>query len=265
MNLKIKAFFLSIINLFIAFFLFSSSQNYNWGLGLLEKIIIFSIAIFGIIGIVLIFISLIQKLFNKEDWFQHALEEWYSFKFTLDIFFILLLASRIFFIQPFLVEGESMFPTLHNGDYLIVEKFSYKIKEPQRGDIIVFNPPETQFSDSSKIYIKRIIGLPYETIEIKNGKVFIYNKKHPEGIELQEPYIEKNIPTLGWQKRSLGKDEYFVLGDNREPNKSSDSREWGPVLKNRIIGRAVLRLLPFESFTFFENPNYNLIFLFKKF
>lgn len=262
--MKIKLFILSILNLGLALFLFGFTNNNGLELGFLEKTIIFLIAILGIIGLFLLLIETIQKIFRGQAWLTEILKNWYAIKTDVDIFFIIFLLIRLFFIQPFLVEGESMWPTLNNGDYIIAEKLSYKLKEPQRGDIIVFHPPQTQFSDSNKIYIKRIIGLPFETVEIKNGKVYIYNSKHPEGIELKEPYLPKDFFTLGWQKRQLGKDEYFVLGDNRGPNKSSDSREWGPVLKNKIIGKAIIRLLPIEKFTVFSTPIYNLGFIFNK-
>lgn len=130
----------------------------------------------------------------------------------------------------FYVRGSSMEPTLHNGQYLVVSKVSYRFSEPQRGDIVVFISPIGAGED----YIKRIIGLPGERVEIRDGAVWI------NGYQLDEPYLNSGIPYTGaW---NLGPDEYFVLGDNRA--NSSDSHTWGPLPRRNIIGKAWLCYWP---------------------
>lgn len=143
---------------------------------------------------------------------------------------------RIFVAEPFVVSGSSMFPTFENGNYLIIDKLSYKISSPQRDDVVVFKYP----NDQTKYFIKRIIGLPNETLDIKGNAVTITNSAHPEGFTLDQPYVlngANNITHL-----ELKADEYFVMGDNR--NASSDSRYWGPVKRELLTGIAFLRLLP---------------------
>ena len=132
----------------------------------------------------------------------------------------------------FRIEGTSMLPTLHDGQYVIVNKVVYAISKPQRGDIIVFIPP----TDRHRDFIKRLIGLPGEHVEIKQGLVFV------NGIQLNEPYI--NGPGLYSGDWRLGPDEYFVLGDNR-PN-SSDSHQWGPVHGENIVGKAWVSYWPLD-------------------
>lgn len=133
----------------------------------------------------------------------------------------------------FQVRGSSMNPTLFNGEYVLVTKPNYWFRPPERGDIVVFHPP----TDPSVAYIKRIIGLPGETIEIHDGKVWI------NGVSLEEPYIVAPTPYTGtWD---LGEDEYFVLGDNRAD--SGDSHVWGVLPRRNIVGKAWLIYWPPES------------------
>jgi len=163
----------------------------------------------------------------------------------LEFFLILLLLFpiRIFLFEPFFVKGSSMEPNYHPYDYLIVDKLTYRFSEPKRGDVIVFKPP----FDSSVYYIKRVIGLPGEKIVLKDSKIFIYNKEYPNGFELKEDYLQGHT-TFGNQEITLGKDEYFVLGDNREV--SSDSRTWGPVKRERIVGKVLFHLSCQKIFSF---------------
>ena len=157
-------------------------------------------------------------------------------KFTL-LSLIVVVPIRVFIAQPFLVSGSSMVPTFHDGEYLIINEVSYYFEKPTRGQVIVFKYPY----DLSKYFIKRIIGLPGETVNIDYGKLSIVNKDHPEGFTIDEPYITE---TWGNRKMSvtLSNEEYFVMGDNR--NASSDSREWGPLDRKFITGNVGLRLLP---------------------
>jgi len=143
-------------------------------------------------------------------------------------------ASMIF--TPFKVSGESMAPTFKTGEALRINKLAYVFKNPERGDMVVFLRAN---EDESEVrYLKRIIGLPGETVLVKNGSVFIKKDPSTNPEELIEPYLEKNIKTLGNQERALGEDEYFVMGDNRSPNASIDSRIWGPIKFEGIVGRA---------------------------
>ena len=152
---------------------------------------------------------------------------------------VVVLPIRIFIAQPFIVSGSSMNPTFENGEYLIIDEISYRFNEPERGDVIVFKFPQ----DKSKFFIKRIVGLPDETVEIVNGQIEITNLENPEGLIIEEEYVlEKSLDDGMY---ALESDEYFVMGDNRK--NSLDSRSWGPLPEEFIRGRAILRLLPVEK------------------
>lgn len=142
----------------------------------------------------------------------------------------------------FRIEGTSMYPTLQDGQYVIVSKISYLFSKPQRGDIIVFIPPNDRHRD----FIKRIIGLPGDHIEIRNGIVFV------NGVQLYEPYI--NGPGYYSDDRTLGPDEYYVLGDNRA--NSSDSHNWGVLPGQNIIGKAWLSYWPLDRIGLVPHASY---------
>lgn len=149
---------------------------------------------------------------------------------------------RYYLVQPFFVKGASMENNFHDGDYLLIDEISYRFNEPSRGDVIVFRYPE----NPSQFFIKRIVGLPGETIEIKNNKVIIYNSKSSkEGLTLKEDYLSASQRTDGNLLVKLGDNEFYVLGDNRL--QSSDSRRWGKLDKKFITGRAFVRLWPLNS------------------
>lgn len=153
-----------------------------------------------------------------------------------DLVETLVLALVIFlvvntFTGRYEVQSISMEPTLHEGQYLIVSKVAYWFHPPERGDIIVLDPPNGQ---SAIPYIKRVIGLPGEKVEVRNGRVWIH------GIALNEPYISG--PPTYTQSRILGENEYLVLGDNR--NNSSDSHVWGVLPRENIIGKTIFRYWP---------------------
>ena len=155
---------------------------------------------------------------------------------------IVVLPLRMFVAQPFIVSGASMQPTFSTGDYLIVEELSYRFEKPERKDVVVFRYP----NDPSKFFIKRVIGLPGETVSIKNGQVTIKNKVHPEGFVLHEPYVTtENKKESDSLTTTLGEDEYFVLGDNRR--ESSDSRAWGELPARLVVGQAFVQLLPVQN------------------
>ncbi len=163
---------------------------------------------------------------------------WELFRFVL-IAIVIVIPIRIFIAQPFVVSGSSMYPTFENKEYLIVDEISYRINNPKRNDVVVFKYP----NDTKKFFIKRIIGLPNETVKIEQNQITIINEENPDGFKLEQSFIKEN-----WSSDiifELKKDEYFVMGDNR--NQSSDSRYWGAVPEKLLIGKAFLRLLPLNK------------------
>lgn len=167
---------------------------------------------------------------------------------------------RMFLFQPFFVKGASMEPNFSEGNYLIINEWGYKETDLGFGGIdfsvessklvprqtpVVVRSPEAAHSNGA-FFIKRVIGLPGETVVIENGKVKIINKDHPEGFLLDESaYLSPSVKTTGTGV-TLKDDEYFVMGDNR--GNSSDSRIWGPLKKDRVIGTVLVRVFPMTSF-----------------
>lgn len=170
------------------------------------------------------------------------------------VVFIIAFLIRYFLIQPFIVDGGSMMPNYIDQEYLLAEKLSYTISSPSRGDVIIFKYP----NNPTVNYIKRVIGLPGETVEISDNQIKIINTSHPNGVVLDESYISKGTKTLtGSDKKVVTivpNDSYFVMGDNREH--SSDSREWGNLPKANIIGRAWLTVKPLDRFGFQYHVSY---------
>ncbi len=167
---------------------------------------------------------------------------------------VIIIPVRYFLIQPFYVKGASMEPNFFDHEYLIIDEITYRFNEPQRGDIIVFRYPR----NPQEFFIKRLIGLPGEQVQIKEGSVYIYNQEHPDGFKLDEPYLGEGVKTYGLSedKVVLGDNEFFVLGDNR--NSSKDSRSFGPVNKSFITGRVLLRGWPFDRIHLFSAPDYSI-------
>lgn len=164
----------------------------------------------------------------------------------------IIIPIRYYLIQPFYVKGASMEPTFHDYEYLIINEISYRFNDPQRGDIVVLKDPR----NSSQFLIKRIIGLPEETVIIKNGGVMIENKTYPDGIEINESdYLADDVVTQGHENITLSAYQYYVLGDNR--SSSLDSRIIGPIDEGKIVGKAWIRAWPFSKFRHFQLPNYN--------
>jgi len=161
---------------------------------------------------------------------------------------VIILITRHFLILPFIVKGASMEPNFHDNEYLIVDEVTYRVRTPERGEIVVFHPPKNE----GQYYIKRIIGLPGERVEVKNGKVVIYNDQFPSGVTLPEEYLTEI--TTGSDSVTLGRDQYYLMGDNR--NASLDSRSFGYVPKGNIIGRVWIRGLPLEKAGTFMTPVY---------
>lgn len=161
----------------------------------------------------------------------------------------IILPVRYFLIQPFIVKGASMEPNFYDSEYLIVDELTYRFRDPERGEIVVFRPPNHE----DQYYIKRVIGLPGETVEVRNGKVTIFNDEYPNGVTLDETYIDEI--TQGKERVTMSDDEYFLLGDNRDA--SLDSRYFGAVTRGNLIGRVWVRGLPVERATTFDVPSYN--------
>ncbi|MBP9761302.1 MAG: signal peptidase I [Candidatus Magasanikbacteria bacterium] len=158
---------------------------------------------------------------------------------------------RYFLFKPFYVKGESMEPSFYAGEYLIIDELTYRFREPKRGEVFVIHAPLATTKD---FYLKRVIGLPGERVRVEDNKVIVYNNEHPEGIVLDEEYLVETTP--GSIHYTLGPDQYFVLGDNRDS--SFDSRRFGPISRDSIVGKAWVRGWPFSRVGTFDVPNYNL-------
>lgn len=172
---------------------------------------------------------------EKENFWREAV------KFAI-IALAIVLPFRYFVAQPFIVSGESMAPTFANGEYLIVDELTYRfVHSPERGDVVIFKYPY----DQSKYFIKRIIGLPDETVTLKASQVSV--KTASSTVIIQESYI--STATNDELTITLKDNQYFVMGDNRSG--SSDSRIWGPLDRKFITGRAFVRLLPFNKVSLF--------------
>ena len=150
---------------------------------------------------------------------------------------LIVMPIRWFIAQPFIVSGASMEDTFYNNEYLIVDQLTYRFEEPKRGDVVIFRYPR----DPSTFFIKRVIGLPGETISIEGKTVIIQNDEYPGGVAINEPYIS-DMEEETFLTQTLRDGEYFVMGDNRDH--SSDSRKWGSLKEEEIVGRALLRLFP---------------------
>ena len=152
------------------------------------------------------------------------------------------LIVRFFVAAPYLVSGDSMKNTFLNHDYLIVDRLSYRLETPQRGDVVIFKLP----TNTGETLIKRVIGLPGDTVSFNGTTVTIANAAHPKGFQLSEPYLTPaNLGGVVGQTITLAPDHYFVMGDNRKV--SYDSRSWGTLPGDDIIGRVLVRLYPFSD------------------
>ena len=163
--------------------------------------------------------------------------------------FAIVIPIRYFLFQPFVIQGSSMEPNFHEADYLIVDELSYRFRNPERGEVVVFKYP----LDTTKRFIKRVIGLPGEIVEIRNGDVII-TSTIGQAVTLTEPYIPTNLKAPDMNPYKLGEGQYFVLGDNRPY--SSDSQDWGELPAKNIIGKVELRLWPLNQLLRVEAPKY---------
>lgn len=199
----------------------------------------------------------LKKESNKEKKEKEEKQLGGSFLFevakTVIIATAIVLVVRYFLIQPFYVKGASMEPNFYDHEYLVIDELSYRFREPNRGEVVVMRYPR----DRTQFFIKRIIGLPGETIDIKNNTITLTGGSVSGEIILHEPYLSDEVMTSGSHHVTLGLDEYFLLGDNRSA--SLDSRVFGVIEEGDIIGRTWVRVWPFHRFEFFGAPEYNML------
>lgn len=200
---------------------------------------------------------------NARSWMQATGDFLWELAKVVILSLAIIVPVRYFLFQPFYVRGASMEPNFYDHEYLIIDEISYGIRvpfsdvffpfgNPTRGEIIVFHYPR----DPRQFFIKRVIGLPGETVVISQGVVTIYNDVYPEGTILKEPYLDHHTVIVGEVNQTLGALDYFVMGDNRTA--SLDSRTFGSVKRSLIVGRTILRGWPFNRITRFSPPMYNL-------
>ncbi|MEK7173520.1 MAG: signal peptidase I [Patescibacteria group bacterium] len=185
--------------------------------------------------------NILNKGNQRSGFFRVLGHEIWEFLKIVIVSLIIVLPIRMFVAQPFIVRGASMEPNFEDGEYLIVDELSYLLRKPERGEVIVFRYPE----DPSQFFIKRIIGLPRETVVIENGSVRIQDATGGNGFALDESYLSDTVVTAPDSTVTLEAEEYFVMGDNRM--ESSDSRRWGTLENDLLIGRALLRLWPLSE------------------
>ncbi len=188
---------------------------------------------------------------SSTEWWENLRSfVWETIKVVI-ISLIIIVPVRHFLIQPFYVQGDSMIPNFHDKEYLIINEISYRFENPSRGDVVVFR----YLKDRDQFFIKRVLGLPGEEVEITDGVVRIYNEDYVDGIVVDESeYLPKEFKTAGNKRVKLNTDEYFVLGDNRSA--SLDSRSFGPVSRDDIIGKVWVRGWPISRISKFDSIEY---------
>ena len=212
------------------------------------SIVIFSILSILIIALIFATISplwrngLVAIKILEEDERPSSLLLW------IIVIIIIVKCVQGFIIQPFIVDGGSMLPTYHNKEFLLVDKFSYLVGEPARGDVMIFKLYEGGDNPYiGKHLIKRVIGLPGERVVVRDGITTIYNRANPDGFVVEEPYVTYKEPKKNVDV-TLDAHHYFMMGDNR--SQSYDSRDWGPLDEKNIKGQVLLRLYPLSVFTY---------------
>jgi signal peptidase I len=175
----------------------------------------------------------------QENWFALLLKETLETVVLAVVIFLLIRVA----IQNYRIEGSSMEPNFHNGEYLLVNKLAYRLGEYQRGDVIVFKYP----NDTTKDYIKRVIGLPGDTVEIRDGMLFVNDQL------VSEPYQVMPMNYLSEMPRVVEPGTLYVMGDNRPA--SSDTRDWGLLDQDLVIGQAWLAIYPFDTFGLVDHPD----------
>lgn len=170
---------------------------------------------------------------SKSDRILYAIWDWVK---TIAIALIITILIKMFIMDATKVSGKSMLNTLHDGDILLVDKIGSRFRDFKRGDIVILKAPD----HPNRLYVKRVIGEEGDTVKLEDGKVFVNDK------ELDENYtsIPETDPSTEITEWTLGADEYFVMGDNRIPGASNDSRSFGPISKDRLVGHAFVRFYP---------------------
>lgn len=185
------------------------------------------------------------------EFFKKALAVIFDFLQSIVVVMALMVMVYLFIVSPQEISGQSMYPTFENGEYILTNKIEYKLHEPGRGDVIVFKSPRNKDID----YIKRIIGIPGDVVSLQNGKFYLNGEK------LEESFLAADLFTFGGAFLSENSEitvtpgHYFVSGDNR-PH-SLDSREFGLIPKEDIIGKALIRYWPFDRAQIITNPPIN--------
>lgn len=241
-----KYLILALVNTIYGLLLLITLDNKTAGLYLM----VFISAVLIVLGLWGLYLWFRQTIATPGAPPTAALQSWFQIIKGIDVLLVLGLLFRSFVLQPFLVDGNSMEPNYHNKQFLLVDRLSYRFATPKRGEVIIFRYPKNPSED----YIKRIVGLPGETLTIEDGQVYINNQL------VGEKYIPSKNQTYaasseGTFEQILGQKEYFVMGDNR-PN-SSDSRDWGILPRANFIGRAWFSLYPFSYFGKVQNPTYS--------
>ncbi len=176
---------------------------------------------------------------------------------SLAILLVIYLVIKTYIAQPFIVRGQSMEENFQDGDYLVVDELSYRFREPNRGEVVVFNTRFISSTSRGEFYIKRLIGLPGERVVIdRTGTVRIFSDQFPDGLTLEEPYLSPGTDTFVPEvvDITLGEDEFFVMGDNRD--NSSDSRVWGALPLDYIVGKPFVRLYPLGDLTLYTQETF---------
>ncbi|MBU1132419.1 signal peptidase I [Patescibacteria group bacterium] len=208
--------------------------------------------------------------FDERDYFEELTPMQKVIHFVWDLLkvvvisLMIILPVRYFLIKPFYVKGASMEPSFYDNEYLIINEISYGLKipfsdgqivpigEPNRGDIVVFRYPK----DPSQYFIKRIVGLPGEKIEIVDEHIYIYTLEGKKFMIDESAYLPEGLHLGGPKTWELNKNEYYVMGDNREF--SLDSRSFGPLNRELIVGKVWLRGWPIWRLTVFPEVDYGI-------
>lgn len=249
------------IKIFLSFLLSIAYLIFGFILRFDYPSIAMAMNIFGFAGIIASFTYMVVNLTTWSENIQDKVKSFFFFWFeianTLIVITAIAFAIRFFVVQPFVVRGNSMEPNYHNGEIMVVNEISYRLgQDPKRGEVIIFRYPK----NPEEKYIKRIIGLPGETIKIEDGKMFIKEDENSPEKTVEEDYIpyEDQVDLNTNQQWDLSENEYFVMGDNRLPTGSSDSRHWGPLPEKNIIGKVWIIIWPLNDLGFFNRPEYSL-------
>lgn len=183
---------------------------------------------------------------------KRIVASFFDFVQSIVVVLAIMVMIYLFVMSPQEINGASMEPNFHNGEYILTNKVEYKFREPKRGDVVIFKSPRNKEID----FIKRVIGMPGDRVSLRNNMFYV------NGVALEEPYLSPGIYIFGGSYLRENDEvivppgTYFVVGDNRQH--SSDSREFGPIAKEDFIGKALLRYFPFTRMGFIVNPMYSL-------